>query len=448
MSDLFIIDGEKMTVNLHKGQTRAWESERRDIFIVAGHQGGKTSFEPLWLDREIKNKGRGDYLAVTATYDLFKLKFLPEMLNYFQHLFKWEYSASERVIWRQDKPRLFTRIILRSAEAEGGLESATAKGAIFDECGQDSVKVTAYEAIKRRLSLNRGRLLGATTPYNLGWLKTEIYDRWQKGDPSIEVVQFSSIMNPNFPKEEYYERKAKMPAWKFEMFYNGNFSRPAGLIYDNFTDEYVVPRFAIPPDWKRYVGMDFGLVNLAALFYANEPNTDKFYLYRTYHSGGFSVPAHVQKILKNEPRLPLVVGGSKSEGNWRSEFRASGLPVREPDIKSVEVGIDRVYDAHAGGQIYAFDDLTEYLDQKHTYARELDDSGEPTEKIKDKETYHLIDAERYIIGYIKRKGTKMQTGNVDFYAKAEFKPLSITPARSDEEIEQLLAVAEKENQHA
>ncbi len=441
MTELYAVDGDKLHVELHKGQTRAWDSKRREIFVVAGTQSGKTSFEPLWLDREMKECGPGDYLAVTATYDLFKLKFLPEMLNYFERLFAWKHDISDRVLWKQHKPRMFTRIIMRSAEADGGLESATAKAAVFDECGQNKVKINAYEAIKRRLSLARGRLLGATTPYNLGWLKTEIYDRWRKGDDGIQVVQFSSLMNPTFPREEYYERKAKMPAWKFEMFYNGNFSRPAGLIYDNFEDADVVPRFTIPESWQRYIGLDFGLVNLAANKYAREPGTNRYYLYQTYHSGGFSVAAHVQRLLKGEPRIPFCVGGSKSEGNWRQEFRACGLPVREPDIKSVEVGIDRVYEAHAGHEIMVFDDLVEYLDQKRTYARELDDQDQPTEKIADKETFHLLDAERYIIGFIKRKGTKMKGDNVNFYEQSQPKLSPIVPARSDEEIESLLANA-------
>ena len=35
----------------------------------------------------MREMGEGDYLAVTATYDLLKLKFLPEMQRYFCDLF-------------------------------------------------------------------------------------------------------------------------------------------------------------------------------------------------------------------------------------------------------------------------------------------------------------------------------------------------------------------------
>lgn len=438
MSEFIQQTGDKLTANLHPGQVKAWDSEKRNVFIIAGTQSGKTSFMPLLLNREIIRHGEGDYLAVTATYDLLKLKFLPEMQKFFCDVFKWQYSASEKVIYKQYKPRLFSRIIMRSADAEGGLESATAKAAVLDECGQNRFKVGAWEAIQRRLSLSRGRTLAGTTPYNLGWLKTQVFDRWKAGEKSIDVIQFKSTMNPTFPKDEYIERKKTLPAWKFEMFYNGNFSRPAGLIYDNFDDDlHTCPRFNVPEHWERFVGLDFGLVNLAAVFYAKEPNTEKYYLYRTYHNGGFSVGTHVSNIMSTEPRLPLCVGGAMSEGNWRDEFRRNGLPVREPDIKAVEVGIDRVYAAHAKNEIIVFDDMTEYLDQKHTYARELDSNDEPTERIADKATFHLLDAERYIMGYVRRKFSSVKTKQVDLY-----KAKVITPAnhqtRTDAEVERML----------
>jgi hypothetical protein len=99
--------------------------------------------------------------------------------------------------------------------------------------------------------------------------------------------------------------------------------------------------------------------------------------------------------------LPITYGGAKSEDQWRNEFRQGGLPVQAPPVWEVEVGIDRVYGAHARSEIYYFDDLYGILEQKLTYSRELDENGEPTEKIEDKETFHFMDAERYIIAYLR-----------------------------------------------
>jgi hypothetical protein len=395
MSELLHYDGTKLSIQLHPGQTRAWDSKRRFVFIIAGTQSGKTSFEPLWLDREIKEKGSGDYLAVTATYDLLKLKFLPELQNYFCHLFGWEYSASERTIWRQDKPRVFTRIIMRSADAEGGLESASAKGALFDECGQDGVKVSAWDAILRRLSLSQGRVLGGTTPYNLGWLKTQIFDRWRGGDPDIQVIQFKSTMNPTFPRQEYERARRTLPSWKFEMFYNGNFSRPAGMIYEDFTQNHIVPAFPVPAEWPRYLGVDFGAVNTSKVFLVKDP-AGVYYLYRESLEGGKTTAEHVRAVKQYNEHNLLAWGGAKSEGQQRMDWRDAGLHVGEPPIADVEAGISRVIALLRESKLFIFDTCTGIIDELGVYSRELDASGQPTEKIKDKATFHRLDALRYV----------------------------------------------------
>ena len=111
-------------------------------------------------------------------------------------------------------------------------------------------------------------------------------------------------------------------------------------------------------------------------------------------------------LLAGEPRIPAAIGGSKSEGQWRQEFADGGLSVGPPVVTDVEVGINRVYAALAATEpgeaidIVFFDDLHGTIDQLNTYSRELDDRGEPTEKIEDKETYHYLDAGRYIVSYL------------------------------------------------
>ena len=97
------------------------------------------------------------------------------------------------------------------------------------------------------------------------------------------------------------------------------------------------------------------------------------------------------------------------------------MPQRDlrPDIKDVEVGIDRVWAMHRHNRIKVFDSLEEYRDEKLSYSRELDDNDEPTEKIEDKSSYHLMDAERYIMGYLNRKGAKTETASVDWRAPRE-----------------------------
>jgi len=406
-------DTAKMRLNFHKGQWQAWLSLLRFILVLAGTQGGKTSFGPHWLYREISEQGPGDYIVVTPTFQLLELKALPEFKKVFEHTLRvGRYTGSP--------VRKFTfseegEIKTFGAKSEGGshvyfgyaadpesLESATVKAAWLDEAGQKKFKLGSWEAVLRRLSLAQGRVLITTTPYDLGWLKQKLWDKWKAGQDDIEVVRFDSTENPNFPQEEFERARRDLPGWKFDLFYRAIFTRPAGLIYDSFKDEHKIPRFTIPDNWPRYLGLDFGGVNTAGLFYAEEPGTRRLFLYREYKAGGRTAKEHATALKKGEPMIPRCIGGSHSEDQWRSEFKHGGLPVGEPDIKDVEVGIDRVYGTHARNEILVFDDLHGYLEEKLTYSRELDDSGEPTEKIEDKETFHFMDAERYIIGWLRK----------------------------------------------
>lgn len=414
---------QQYRTKMHIGQARAWRSGKRFVVVLAGTQGGKTSFGPLWCKREIDRCGPGDGLAVTASYDLFKLKMLPALRETFEHVYGiGRYWSGDRIIelrdpatgqfWAKhaDDP-MWGRIILRSAGAEGGLEASTAKWAWLDEAGQDDFTVDIWEAVLRRLSLAQGRCLLTTTLYNMGWIKIKLYDPWIKAGkrhPENDVIQFDSILNPAFPRQEWERAKADLPAWKFGMFYRGLYERPAGLIYDSFKDYSVLDgghlckRFTIPDAWQRYMGLDFGGVNTAALLYAAEPGTKRLYLYREYLAGGRTAKEHGEKLREGEPMVPFCVGGSKSEGQWRREFRMGGLPVAEPDISDVEIGIDRVYGAHKRDEIIVFDDLDGYLEEKRGYARKLDANGEPTAEIENKSHYHYMDSERYIVGRIRR----------------------------------------------
>jgi hypothetical protein len=250
-----------------------------------------------------------------------------------------------------------------------------------------------------------GRILGTTTLYNRGWVKSQVYDQWVGGNKDFEVVQFPSFINPSFPKEEYDRIVRVLPAWKVNMFYRGEFDVPAGLIYDSFNEELCsIKPFRIPDHWPRFGMMDFGGVNTAAINCALDEKNKIYYLIDEYWIGGRTAQRHTDELLKWGCRTWW--GGAPSEDQWRLEFRQAGLNIQQPAIADVEVGINRVYGAHAEDRIFVFDTLVHYLDQKGTYRRELDSEGQPTEKIANKSEYHIMDAERYGIGTLERKKFK------------------------------------------
>jgi len=411
---------DKVTSIEPLGELPVW-----DITVADGHNFiaddvfcHNTSWGPWWLWREIygfdgyPGRGSGDYIAATATFDLFKLKLLPELRYIFERVLGvGRYWSGDKIIELRNPETeefeaatssdpMWGRIILRSASSEGGLESATAKGAWLDEAGQDSFRIDAWEAVLRRLSIHEGRVLGTTTPYNLGWIKTQIYDQWLKGDKDFDVIQFASTMNPNFSKREFKRAERTMPLWKFLMFYKGEFARPPGLIYSDFNEEYNKCKpFTIPPHWPRFVGLDPGGVNLATIWVAEDPVTHMYYIYRETLEGNMTTKEHVEALRKRAEgeNLVMVAGGAPSEGQIRLDWGANGQLVHEPLITEVWPGIDRVIELFKEKRLVVFDTCTGLLDELRIYSRKLDPKTlEPINEIKDKNRYHRLDSLRYV----------------------------------------------------
>ena len=97
---------------------------------------------------------------------------------------------------------------------------------------------------------------------------------------------------------------------------------------------------------------------------------------------------------------------------------------------------------HKKNEIIVFDNVKGYREEKETYSRKLDANGSPLEEIENKHDFHRMDAERYIISWIKRKGFKMKYDTVDFYHPPT-KKVEVEPYRSEAEIEKMLERADQ-----
>ncbi|MBI5035582.1 MAG: terminase [Chloroflexi bacterium] len=429
-----LLDADSNPVPFHRAQDYAYDSTARIVAMLAGTQSGKTSFGPWLLAKWIGELGSGDYFAVTSSYDLFKLKMLPEFLRVFEEvlglgrfwlgdkIFELRDPRTGEFWAKRSVDRMYARVILRSAQSLSGLESATVKAMWLDEAGQDEFSVDAWKALRRRGTIHKARVLITTTLYNLGWLKQQIIDPAEKtgtkiverdahggeievthnATEDIDLVQFDSIINPQFDYSEYELARRTMPDDEFLMFYRGRVAQLRSLIYDIFRrKENTCTRFPIPPEWKRYLGLDFGGVNTAGVYLAEEPETKKLYAYREYLAGGKSAKEHATDMLAGEPGKPRAYGGASSEGQWRTEFASGGLPIRQPEVSDVEIEIRRTYAQVKTEQLIVFDDLTGTLDQLGRYRRKRDKAGNITDEIENKNDFHYLDALRYIVSSIR-----------------------------------------------
>ena len=449
--EFYAVVNGRPTIYPHARQKQVKQSDKRFVLALAGVRSGKTSIGPWWLCDTMQDYGPGPYLLVAPTFTLLDKAAVPEVRTVLGRILglgevvggsSGYFRISDeghRRLWPDLPPPLEpSRIIFGYAERPESLAAVTAKGAWLDEAGQKGFKQESYEELLARVSIHRGRILFTTRPYLLHWLKTEVYDRAVRNakgtglpaDRDYEVVSYESRDNPKFPPEEWDRAKATMPAWKFDMIYRGIFTRPAGAVYDCWDAESMVqPAFNPDPSWKRYVGIDFGAPNFAAVFIAEEPGAElvgpprrgqaKYGAPPTYHVYGEyrpeearSAAEHVaamkalRRRIEGDDLPPVVasIGGSKSENQWRLDFGSAGWPIHAPDQPDVEVGIGRVYATIKTGRLRVCENCPRLIDDLNSYSRPVDDAGNVLEGLEDKETYHSADALRYPMSWLNRLG--------------------------------------------
>lgn len=372
------------------------------LAAIAGTGGGKTQLGYWWLHSRMETLPGHTWGVAEPTYGMLSKIVLnssdpnrPSLEEYFRrvgHRPRW--ISKQNHILATD----YGQVYLGSADNPDSMQGAALRGYWLDESGQMSA--LAHDTARQRVAMLQGQVLHTTTPYNLGALKTEIWDR--RNEPGTHVETWKSIDRPGFPVDRYEEERHRLPPWRFAMLYDARFDRPAGLIYQAFNEAVcIIDRFPIPEGWLIYVGHDFGANNPCALFYAQDPATGQFYLWQEYLPGpGRSAAEHVvefKRITAGRIVIKRVGGNKATEGEVREAYTSHGWPIVEPKLGHVEPRIDKVVGLHQLNKIFVFRDCRNYIDEKRSFSREVDENGLPTMKIADEARFHCMSAEQYIL---------------------------------------------------
>ena len=180
--------------------------------------------------------------------------------------------------------------------------------------------------------------------------------------------------------------------------------RPAGRIYEDFTDGHVVKDFPIPITWPRYRGVDYGPINTAVIWLAEDPNSHILYLFLEYHHGERTTRQHVEEV-QGYGDAEATWGGAPSEHQYRWDWSDAGVHVQEPPISDVEAGIDRVIGLLKERRLYVFQSCQGVIGEFGDYSRKLNDQGQPTDEIKNKSEFHRLDGLRYVVAGISQNAS-------------------------------------------
>jgi len=370
------------------------------LAAIAGTGAGKTMLGYWWLHSRMETYPGHTWGMAEPTYNMLSKVILessdpdrPTLSQYFRMVGHHpEYHAVDKILYTD-----YGKVYLGSADRPDSMQGAAVKGYWLDEAGQ--MDLLAHETASQRCAMLSGQELLTTTPYNLGWLLTNIKN--VPREKGVHVETWRSIDRPGFPRESYEQARRILPSWRFRMLYDAEFERPAGVIYHMFDETVcVIDRFPIPKEWLVYVGHDFGPDNPAALFYAQDPATGQFYLFNEYLPGaGVAVHERTEAFKRITEGYNVLkrVGGSHTEMENRQAYTAHGWSITEPKLNRVEPQIEKVIGFHQLNKIMVFRDMEHYLDEKRIFSRELDSENHPTAKIKDESRFHLMACERYLI---------------------------------------------------
>lgn len=373
-----------------------------------------------WMINEIyrlKEQGiKGDFLIAAPTVKVLEQSTLKKFRPMFPSDWgTWnEQKKSFQLNWK-NKDREHCNIYVRSTEKPDFLEGMTILAAWLDEAGK--MKEEAWINVQGRLSIFQGRCLMTTTPYAVNWVNREVSKRAKAGEPDYAEFVWTSTDNPYFSRDEFLRMKAILPKATFERRYCGEFTRPEGLVYPDYSEElHVVEDFEIPANWRQFGGMDFGRRN-AVTCIAEDPITHIFYAFDEYYEYKESLSKAARFLEKVD--LEYILGdwsGRQVIDELRRQYGIKGIQNADKRPGSFDVTYERITELIKTNRLKFFrHGARNTIDEIECYHHKEDSDETPSSdkpvKVKD----HLMDCLRYAFSkqlksvYKKFTRTKRQT---------------------------------------
>lgn len=398
------------TVRLHAEQSQAFASNARFIALIAGTGGGKTFFGGPWLCNEISQYPGDQWFILAPTYKILSRATMPTFIDFVQGTeYEGEYKEAKGIYVLPDGGVIYCV----STDNWKGIEGGQFRAAWLDEAGQMSHM--AWVAVQARLGLKQGRCLFTTTPYptaSSDWLLVDIVEQAIKHPEIYYSIQFSSIANPYYPKEEYYRMKEVLPDALFQMRYDGKFTKLSGLVYPTldvvYSDDAIDP-INFHPEWQRIGGIDWGFRDpFVAIVAAVEPHNPvtgdpMLHLFYEHYQTQTTLQQHAN-VLKRDGMEETLYFADPSGAQQIADMQAQGLAVTK-GINDILAGIETVnkYANLPRLKVYRKQCpmlVTEAARYRYPSEEEIGASAKNAgEKPMDKDN-HVMDALRYMIkGY-------------------------------------------------
>lgn len=324
---------------LHEGQSQVMKAKARFKAAIAGTGGGKTVLGSVWCYEQIARVADSRDLSkdplkgmiVAPTYPILVRATSPTFVSMLAGTdLEGRYIESKS---RYELPQNMGTIWLMSADRYESLEGGQFDWAWLDEAGQMSYR--SWVAIQGRLGQRQGPALLTTTPYIMNWLHSDFFERAKAGDPDYFVHQWSSDMNPVYPKEEMERARRTLSDARFRMRYQGEMIAMEGLVYPQFNS--AITDFTDLPVGELVGGIDFGWAHPFACVAAIQDLKNRLWIFYERYRTQTPLEIHARAI----PRRAFYYA-DPSRPDMISELKRADIQVVGNKIHDLVTGVDAV----------------------------------------------------------------------------------------------------------
>lgn len=191
-----------------------------------------------------------------------------------------------------------------------------------------------------RLLDRAGHMIVSATP-----IRGERWLQDLEAEPGTHVTRLDTTLNPHVDQESVAEKLAGTPERFRALRARGDFVSLEGLVYPEFSrdvhllrarranatggvlqnarGEAVAP-WPLPPQWPRFMAVDFGFVHPFAAVWAAQDNRDRLFVYRLAYRSGirFSQWPGIIRDLEGDEEIRERWGDH--DANGRAEFEEAG----------------------------------------------------------------------------------------------------------------------------
>lgn len=385
-------------LTLHPAQWQAFNSPARIIAFVAGIQSGKSLCGAAWMARQVAMYDGEDvnFILASPNYKILNQSAGPILRKFMIGAGK--YRKMDDCYELNGGGHLWCRSMTDPNSCEGLSKVA---GIWIDEAGL--LSYLAWSNLLGRAAFLQCPIYISTTPYRLNWLY-DMYQEWHKGErDDCEFIVCRSIDNPYFPDEEVARQKRILTPQLFAMKFEGTFSRPGGLVFQDFSPEthrieqHIINR----TEYQVYCGCDIGFNDPSALVViAVHRNGRDIILVDEYYKAGLTVMDRidVMKRFQTQYGVSTFIVDSAEAGEIevmkRAKLPAIGV---KKGAGSLFDGITKMQQVIREFKLKVMDGRCPNVrDEFNTYSYRENKEGALSDDIEDNHN-HAMDAIRYVI---------------------------------------------------